>query len=140
MSNIAYCGQCGKKSVSPPGTSTAKFCVFCGHSFLGASVIPPVSVSPTPKRQTFTPRARHQAEEEEEEFPDGLPQLNRSDFILEGEGSKGRFVKIGSLGPAAEIDGPRMQTAPEITPEAFKAQWAKDAGSSRSRGSVEIGE
>lgn len=139
MSQVNFCGFCGVRNVSQAGT-VQRFCVSCGKSFTGGSVIPPVKVAPTPQRQSFKPKNRYQTEEDDEEleFPDGLPELKASDVVIEGRVN--RFEKIGELGKFAEIDGPRVKNPQEISPEAFKESWKKDAGSSRERVSVEIGE
>lgn len=132
-----YCSNCGSRNVSQPGI-TQKYCGSCGQSFITAHVAPPISVSPTPKTQSFKPKNRHQEEEDDLEFPEGLPELRASDIVIEG--GRHKFTKIGDLGPHAEIDGPRVRNPQEISAEVFKAQWKVDAGS-RGRGiSTEIGE
>lgn len=138
----AYCSQCGSKSVAQPGV-TIRFCQSCGFDFIKGAVQTVIKATPTPQRQSFKPKNRYQAEEEDSdelEFPDGLPELRASDVIIEGNTAKSRFEKIGELSKFPEIDGPRVKNPQEITAEAFKASWQKDAGSSRNRVSVEIGE
>jgi len=141
MATTNYCSGCGHKQVSQNGL-ISRFCSNCGQSYLGATVKTPISVSPTPQRQSFKPKNRHQDDDEEEEleFPDGLPELRASDVIIEGATGKSRFTKIGELSPYAEIDGPRVKNPQQISTEDFKNQWKVDAGSSRNRVSVEIGE
>jgi len=139
MAGFNYCPSCGSKSQNTG--ITVKFCSSCGYSFMAATAPTPPPVAQKPV-QAFVSKPREKfnrytstdvSEDDDIMFKDGLPQLSRSDVIVEGSTIK--FRKISDLGSMPENDGPRNLPGQNLTDEQFKQQWKVEAGG---KSSIEI--
>jgi hypothetical protein len=124
MSTNKYCTACGTKHVV--GLTPIKFCSSCGNPFEAAA---PVQQNTQASRPIARPVARPISQSNPMQNVDSpvddyfeLPQINASDFVIEGDRPK--KMTVGDIRNNG-VGGGERDASPMITPEQVQENFAK---------------